>query len=245
MTRITLFIALLLVSIASPFYSAAKNLSVSGEMVDTLIVRTCDDFTITGDGGHSSWTRAPWNQLVKLDSGGTKNATQFKMMYSSQGVYVLFEGDDQKITTKNYSDQDNIFNGDVYEVFFHTDPEAPVYYEYEVNALGKELALSISSLKGYGYMAWIPRRNTVKKEVRIRQGKPEIDASLKGWTAEIFFPYGSLGLMPNMPPSSGTTWRANFCRLDYDTGAMVKWSWSPSIKKSFHELEQFNLIRFE
>jgi len=46
------------------------------------------------------------------------------------------------------------------------------------------------------------------------------------------------------PPSSGTTWNANFYRLDYDSGKMIKYSWMP-IDHSFHEFEKFKPIKFE
>lgn len=210
-----------------------------------LVVRKCEDFTLTGDGTNPVWNTTPWTTLTKLDSGGAVNKTQFKILYSKTGIYVLFEGADQKITTQNFKDNDNIFTGDVFEVFFHPDPSISVYYEYEVNALSKELTLSISSLKGYGYTSWIPRRNGVRKEVNITGGLPDINSEIKAWSAEIFFPYGALGLLPKVPPGSGTTWNANFCRLDYDTEKMIKWSWSSTIKTSFHELEEFNTIRFE
>lgn len=210
-----------------------------------LIVKKCEDFTITGDGTNSVWDKSAWIALTKLDSGGAVNRTRFKILYSQAGIYVLFEGTDDKITTQNFNDNDNIFTGDVFEVFFHPDPSVRVYYEYEVNALSKELTLSISSLKGFGYSSWIPRRNGVRKEVRVTGGLPDIDSRIKAWTAEIFFPYGALGLLPNVPPASGSTWNANFCRLDYDTGKMIKWSWTPTIKTSFHELEEFHTIRFE
>jgi hypothetical protein len=54
-----------------------------------------------------------------------------------------------------------------------------------------------------------------------------------------------LDLLDNIPPKSGTIWNANFCRLDYDSGNMVKWSWSPTIQNSFHELEKFRSMQFE
>lgn len=210
-----------------------------------LVVKKCEDFMITGDGTNSTWGRSPWTVLTKLDSGGAANKTRFKILYSQTGIYVLFEGADDKITTQNFNDNDNIFTGDVFEIFFHTDPSVPVYYEYEVNALSKELTLSISNLSGFGYSSWIPRRNGVRKEVKVTGGLPAIDSRIKTWTAEIFFPYGALGLLPKVPPASGSTWNANFCRLDYDTGKMIKWSWTPTIKASFHELEEFHSIRFE
>ena len=215
-----------------------------------LLVKKCNDFVITGKGNDGEWSKTEWNPLAKLDEGGNTNASKFKILYSATGIYVLFQGDDEKITTKPYKDFESIFNGDVFEVFFHTDPEAAVYFEYEVNHLGKELILTISNINNK-FLGWIPRHNDgvhrtgIQKQVEIIGGNKEIGSSISSWNAEIFFPYTALGLLPRVPPVSGTQWNANFCRLDYDTGSMIKWSWTPFIKKSFHELDKFHSIKFE
>jgi len=220
------------------------------DLNNPLIVRKCNDFAITGKGSDAEWSKAEWNQLTKLDKGGKPNVTRFKILYSSTGIYVFFQGDDEKITTKPYKDFESIFNGDVFEVFFHPDPDAKVYFEYEVNHLGKELILSISNINGK-HTSWIPRHNDgvhrtgIQRMVEVTGGKKEIDSTISSWSAEIFFSYGGLGLLPGVPPVSGAQWNANFCRLDYDTGSMIKWSWTPSIEKSFHELEKFLSIKFE
>ena len=216
----------------------------------TIVVRKCADFTITGKGNDTEWSKTEWHQLTKLDNDGKTNATRFKILYSSTGIYVLFQGDDEKITTKSYKDFESIFNGDVFEVFFHPNPEVKVYFEYEVNHLGKELILAISSINGK-FSSWIPRHNEgvhrtgIQKMVDVVGGSKEIGSTISSWSAEIFFSYNGLGLLPEVPPTSGTIWNANFCRLDYDTGSMIKWSWTPSIDKSFHELDKFRSIKFE
>jgi len=65
------------------------------------------------------------------------------------------------------------------------------------------------------------------------------------WSAEIFFPYEILALLPGVPPKSGSQWKGNFCRIDYDSGKMIQWSWSKKIVKDFHEVQHFGTIIFE
>jgi hypothetical protein len=50
--------------------------------------------------------------------------------------------------------------------------------------------------------------------------------------------------MSNIPPGPGTIWKANFFRLDYDTGKMIKWAWSP-VERTFHEFAKFRPVQFE
>ena len=157
---------------------------------------------------------------------------------------------DDKITTKDYNDFDPIYNGDVFEVFLHPIPATPVYFEYEVNALNKQLILTLSKT-GNQLFSWAPKyptaddRKPIKNKVDVVGGVSAVGGTINNWTAEIFLPYSILGILPNVPPESGTIWNANFCRLDYDSGNMIKYSWSPKIEKSFHELNKFRSVRFE
>lgn len=240
-TITVLFSFVLLVAIVVGSFSCACAQGHSSP----LIVHKCDDFAINGKGDQSAWAGTDWVALTKLDSSDLRYPTRFKIIYSSTGIYVLFTGTDKKITTKDFKDFESIFNGDVFEVFFHPDPTVPVYYEYEVNAMGRELILAISNLTGQNFQSWIPKRSSVKKMVDIKGGPQAINADIESWSAEIYFPFGALGILPHVPPSKGNEWHANFCRLDYDSGKMVKWSFSPNIKTSFHELEAFYTIKFE
>jgi hypothetical protein len=212
-----------------------------------LPVKKCPDFNLTGKGDNKEWTRTEWNYLTKLDTGGKVYTSKFKILYSAKGIYVLFYGDDDKISARFDKDFENLFKGDVFEVFFHTDPETPIYFEYEINQLNKELVLLIPRINGKA-QGWIPwhyeKDRKIKKMVNVVSDKKNADAAITSWSAELFFPYSLFSPLNNVPPTSGTFWNANFYRLDYDSGKMIKWAWSP-VQKSFHELEKFRLIKFE
>ncbi|MEP7375138.1 MAG: carbohydrate-binding family 9-like protein [Chitinophagaceae bacterium] len=228
---------------------------------DTAIIRKTSDFTITGRGDNAAWNKTGWQEFIKIDSGGKNYNSKSKMLYSEKGIYLLFAGEDERITTKNYKDDDEIYEGDVFEFFLQPDPSKPPYFEYEINQLDKQLILILSGSPNKN-LAWSPWRHEyktnplVQKKVAINSGtkkrgiaksgelmKP--GSAIKYWRAEIFFPYEVLGLLPGLPPKSNMIWRANFCRIDYDSGKMIQWTWSKKIKSSFHELEKFGFILFE
>ena len=228
---------------------------------DTAIIRKTSDFTITGRGDNAAWDKTGWQQFIKIDSGGKNYNSKSKMLYSEKGLYVLFAGEDERITTKNYKDDDEIYEGDVFEFFLQPDPGKPPYFEYEINQLDKQLILILSGSPNKN-LAWSPWRHEYKmnpliqKKVAINSGTKKMGisktgeamkpgAAIKYWSAEIFFPYEVLGLLPGLPPKSNMVWRANFCRIDYDSGKMIQWTWSKKIKSSFHELEKFGFIVFE
>jgi len=215
--------------------------------IQPLLVKKCLDFSITGNGSDSEWNKANWNMLTKLDPQGEEYPSKFKIMYSGKGIYLLFQGKDNKITTKFDQDFENLFNGDVFEVFFHPDPKFPLYFEYEINQLNKELVLIIPNLndKIYGWIPWrYENERRVIKKINIEGDKIGAGDTIKSWSAELYFPYELFSPLSNVPPVSGTIWNANFYRLDYDSGEMVKWAWT-SIDESFHEFKKFHPIKFE
>jgi hypothetical protein len=165
------------------------------------------------------------------------------MMHSSKGIHVLMDGVDGKVSSIFRKDGEELYLGDVFEVFLHPEPSTPLYFEYEVNAHDRELVLLIPNLGGR-LLGWLPWRyegaRKVVKKVRVNEG-PD---GMRGWSAELFIPFALLSPLQNTPPSKGTVWHANFCRLDYDFGKMMKWSWSP-VKQSFHEFRAFRPVRFE
>lgn len=217
------------------------------EEIIPLLVRKCADFNLTGKGDNHEWSMTEWNYLKKLDSSSKIYSSKFKILYSAKGIYVLFNGDDDKISTEYAKDFEDLFKADVFEVFFHTDPETPVYFEYEINQLNKELVLLVTKVNGkfHGWMPWhYEKERKIKKMVNVVGGKKIANAKITSWSAELFFPYELLTALGNVPPTSGTLWNANFYRLDYDSGKMIRWAWGP-VQNSFHELEKFRPIKFE
>jgi hypothetical protein len=210
---------------------------------DTLDVKQATDFLVDGKGSDANWDRTGWVTLKQLDNNDLNYTTRFKILYSSTGVYVLFEGLDNVVTTDYKEDFGNLFNADVFEVFFHTDTSIPIYFEYEINALDKELVLLIPHLEK-GVMGWAPWHyegdRKVQKKVFIHNQKGKMEK----WTAEMYFPFKLLAPLGNVPPAKGTCWNANFYRLDYDGGKMTKFAWSP-VENSFHEFKRYGTIRFE
>jgi hypothetical protein len=245
MNQLRLLLVIGLIVIFGFRQQSVKNPPLSANT--TLPVHKCTDFEITGSGDNAEWARAGWNALNQLDPGVAGYDSRFKVLYSAKGIYVLFEGKDRKITTTYHNDFEDLFKADVFEVFFHPDPAVPLYFEYEINHLNKELVLLIPNLeKGfYGWQPWhYEGERKVRKMVHIEGGKSEAGASITSWRAELFIPFALLAPLQNVPPKSGMVWNANFYRLDYDSGNIIKWAWVP-IAQSFHEYKKYGSIQFE
>jgi hypothetical protein len=205
------------------------------------------DFTVDGKGSAPAWSRAEWQPLTLRAAADTPHATRFKMLYSPAGLYVLMDAEDRALTATFREDFLDLWTEDVFEFFLWPDERHPVYFEYEISPLGFELPILVPNFGGqfYGWRPWhYEGTRKTRKAVSVRGGPAETGAAISGWTAEVFVPYDLLKPLQGVPPKSGTRWRANVYRMDYDGGRTVSWNWAP-IRGTFHQPDKFGTLVFE
>jgi predicted TIM-barrel fold metal-dependent hydrolase len=210
-------------------------------------VLSTEDFEVTGDGSNKAWEKAPWEPLHKRNGNGLSYDTRVKVLYSKKGLYVLMDATDKKLTATFKEDFQNLWTEDVFEVFLWTDERDPVYFEYEISPLGFELPIVVPNLEGK-FLGWRPWHyegaRKIRKATSATGGEVKSGSDVSGWKAEFFIPYELLSPLRNIPPKSGTRWRANFYRMDYDDGKPASWDWS-RVGNSFHEFQKFGTLVFE
>ena len=213
----------------------------------TLIVARTDDFKITGDGSAAAWSKAAWEPLIKREEKGRDDQTRFKVLYSAKGIYFLMQGADRKITATMSEDFADLWKEDVFEAFLWPDEKTPLYFEYEISPLGFELPILVPNFDGK-FLGWRPWHyegdRKIQKATSVQGGTKSSGSVATGWTAEFFIPYALLTPLQNVPPESGTTWRANFYRVDHDDGQRSAWDWS-RVGPSFHDIQNFGTLKFE
>jgi len=234
-----------------PGDSAAKPVvgakTISVDKLKVLKVFSTDDFKVTGDGSSPAWRKAAWEPLDKRPGNKTTYRSRFKMLYSPTGLYVLFNGEDRKLTATIEKDFADLWNEDAFEFFLWPDEKQTVYFEYEISPLNRELAILIPNFDGR-FLGWRPwhyegARKT-RKATSVSGGTAKSGADISGWTAEVFVPYALLEPLGNVPPRPHTRWRANFYRVDYDGGHGSGWDWM-RVGPSFHEFKKFGVLEFE
>lgn len=216
----------------------------------THIVKKTGDFELNGDGSAEEWNQTQWIDITQrnLTDNTPEMETKMKLLYSETGLYVLFQNEDNLVTTPFTKDYENLWLGDVVEVFLWTNQSAPDYFEYEVTPLNYELPLIVSNKDGE-LLSWIPFEDTYREGRKVRHktsvtgGEKENGAAIESWTAEMFIPYKLLHPLKNIDPQPGTTWRANFYRIDYDDDGAY-WSWS-IFEGNFHDYQNFGVLVFE
>ena len=78
-----------------------------------------------------------------------------KVLYSKKGLYVLMDATDAKITATMQDDFQDLWTEDVFEVFLWPDERDPLYFEYEISPLNRELPILIPNLDGK-FLGWRP-----------------------------------------------------------------------------------------
>lgn len=209
------------------------------------LVKRTDDFSLDGSGSLLSWNGADWLGLRPL-SQLSSFTTRAKVLCSTTGIYCLFDCEDRLLACTGLKDHNDLWTQDVVEAFFWPDEGQRLYFEYEMSPLGAELPLLVAN-DGGTFMGWSPwhyeGERRIRRATHVVGGMPAPGASVTGWSAEFFIPFALLRGLRNTPPQPGTRWRANFCRIDHDTGAPALFAWAP-VGKSFHEIERFGTIEF-
>lgn len=211
-----------------------------------LRVPVTEDFVVTGNGSSANWNIAKWEPLTHRTKNGLPYETKVKALYSKTGLYILMEATDSKITA-SLDDFQDLWNQDCFEVFLWPDERRTTYFEYEISPLGKELPILIPNFEGkfLGWRPWHYEGNRkIRKATAAMDGSLSSGATVTGWQTEFFIPYELLKPLQNVPPQSGTRWRANFYRMDYDEGKKTAWQWAP-VGSSFHEFDKFGTLTFE
>jgi hypothetical protein len=211
-----------------------------------LTVKPAADFEVTGRGDAPAWRDTEWTVLRRRQPDGHPYESRFKVLYSTTGLYFLLDGSDKTLTATMNEDFLDLWNEDVFEVFLWTDERYPLYFEYQISPLNRELAILVPNFGGQflGWRPWHYERDRLTRKNTTTTGGPKTSqAAIDGWRAEVFVPYTLLKPLQNVPPKAGTVWRANFYRMDYDGGKRTQWEWAP-VGDSFHEYQKFGDLVF-
>jgi hypothetical protein len=236
-----LYPAICLINLATSFANdQGKALFTPAK--DTLRVKHTANFEITGTGSAANWSNSEWLQLSMERDSGVAYQTKLKMLYSDSGIYCLYYCEDTRITATLNEDFLDLWHEDVVEAFFWPDESETIYFEYELSPLNYELPILVPNNKGK-FLGWRPWHYEGNRKIKHMIHVNRNGDAVTSWTAEFFIPYALLKPLNNVPPQKGTSWRANFYRIDYDHGES-SWEWQ-KVRTNFHDYEGFGYLVFE
>jgi hypothetical protein len=211
----------------------------------SIRVKNTPDFEITGSGKNEAWNSASWNVMTPTETDN--RTTQFKVLYSENGLYFLFLNEDEILNATKTADFARLWLEDVVEVFLWPDTTETIYFEYEISPLNYELPILIPNLKGK-FLGWRPWEYEGERKTKhltfIEGGEKKSGSKIKSWSAEFFIPYALLSPLSNVPPKKGATWKANMYRIDFDKPKTVRWHWKKT-DTNFHQFSKFATMIFE
>ena len=159
---------------------------------DSITIKKCRDFKITGNGVSEAWNKTGWINMVQQEPNTFYYETRVKVLYSETGIYFLFNCEDKKLTSTMKADNLNLWEGDVVEAFLWTDENFPVYFEYELSPFNFELPIMVPNNKG-NFSGWLPWHyegdRRTQHATSVTGGKMESGSTISGWIAEFFIPY--------------------------------------------------------
>jgi len=213
-----------------------------------LIIPKVNDFELAGDGKNEAWERAEWQELNRVGDGKADFKTRAKVLYSETGIYLQVFSEDKKLTTTDIEDQGNLFAEDVIEFFVWPNEELPIYLEYEISPMNKELIIMVPNVDGafYGWSPWhYEGERVTRKAASTIGGEHKPMAEVDGWTVEFYIPFALLAPLKNAFPKSKDSWRANIYRIDYDEAPCSQWAWDENTGGNFHDYKNFGKFIFE
>lgn len=238
---------LIILSLILGIESINNGLLAQGNESNVLKIKKCKDFEITGNGSSDNWNSAEWVNIPLRKAIPDNYTTKSKILYSDTGIYFLFDCVDKKLSAKMQADFLNLYEEDVVEVFLWTSEDFPVYFEYEISPLNYELPIIVPNYKGrfYGWLPWhYEGERRTRHATSVIGGKKESGAAVSEWMAEFFIPYKLLTPLQQVPPVSGTKWRTNMYRIDYDHKGETTFSWQKT-RTNFHDYNSYGTFVFE
>jgi hypothetical protein len=201
--------------------------------------RASRDFGLSADPNARQWKNVPVvrgavDPFGKAAARG--NAFDFRVQWTQENLYFLFECPYDKLTLKPDPDTRNetnkLWEWDVTEVFIGADfGNIERYKEVQVSPQGEWVDLDIDRKSPLPEGGW---KWNSGMTVRAR-----VDEKKKIWYGEMKIPMKALD---DKPAAAGKEFRINVYRLTGGAGARVSTMWTPVGKRSHHTPEKFGRL---
>jgi len=187
-----------------------------------------------------AWDRAErTGRFVRsLDGKPAAAATEARLLWDDQALYVAFQCEDANVATPFTRDDEQLYTSNVVEIFLNPSGDLAHYVEIEVAPSNALFDASFTGRRAGMDLGWSSgARHAVQVDGTLNDPR-DVD---RGWTVELAIPFAKLPGGPK--PKRGDEWRFNLYRLRQPPGEGQ--AYSPPMVGDFHAVEKFATLRFE
>jgi hypothetical protein len=209
---------------------------------------------IDGSGTDEIWKSAqridqfslPWLQEQNRPASTPTSAA---LLWDTDNLYFVAEMQDKDLFADITKRDGDLWNNDVFELFFKPSEVKPGYYEFEVNPHGAVLDIFLphKGVDARKHFETEPFHVDVKIALRGTLNKhQDVD---QGWSVEGRIPWKDFSPTGGVP-KAGDRWTYALCRYDYSTADLTAPELSTSaplkssISPSFHLIEDYAPLVF-
>ncbi|MFO0428951.1 MAG: carbohydrate-binding family 9-like protein [Planctomyces sp.] len=175
--------------------------------------------------------------------------TKAKLLWDKDAIYFSADMVDHDLYAVIKEQDGDLWNNDVFELFFKPSEQKSGYYEFEVNAQKAILDIYLPKKGVDARKHFRSEEFHIDLQVQIRGTLNQHGDTDEGWTVEGKIPWSDFAPTGGAP-KAGDEWRFALCRYDYtmkdlknpelSTSAPLKSKSSPD----FHLIEDYAPIRF-
>jgi hypothetical protein len=212
---------------------------------DYVVHRASGPIQVDGVLAEPAWDKAAVaGPLVRsLDGKPASAATEARLLWDDENLYVAFQSEDQNVSGKFSKDDEPLYTSNVVEIFVNPSGDSSRYDEIEVAPTNALFDASFTGGPRQGMnLAWASHaRHAVHVDGTLNEPR-DVD---RGWTVELAIPFASLTGMDKRRPERGDRWKFNLYRLRQGPGQPGEGqALSPPLRPDFHALDRFATMRF-
>ncbi len=227
--------------------------------------RTDHPIAITGRGDDPAWSKAPWTADFIDIEGDIKPRPRFrtraKMLWDDHYFYVYAELEEPHVWGTLTHRNAIIYNDNDFEIFIDAPGTAINYYEFEINALGTVMELTLDKPYIHGGNYTFREMPGLRTAVHVDGTVNNPTDTDRHWSVEVAIPFAGLGQLSGHVrtcPEVKDVWRVNFSRVQWQhtivDGKYLKvpkdkhpednWVWSAQGVIDMHRPEKWGFVEF-
>ena len=204
--------------------------------------------TIDGKLDDPCWAEATVIDKFPAFWAGTPSGTGTKarLLWDDDALYFSATMTDAELRSFGTKRNDQLWNGDVFELFLKPSADASAYYEFQVNPRSVLLELAFPR-RGYSFDELAAKPPMGMEAVAVADGTIDRPGDIDhGWTVEGKIPWSAFKATGGRP-KAGDSWRFAICRYDYGPEGTkpTTMSSAPLTEPSFHRFEDYGTLIFE